>query len=129
MDLEKLYDILTETTMQLRNGELVREEIELVDMQFLKIGVDKQEAERHRAELMALLDAYPQPERLAAGPSYIEVGAAIGDQGAAFCLFALGKTLGLWEVITPATFGFAGQEAADLAGTGMIMITGYRKAA
>ncbi len=102
--------------------------VEKVDMQFLTIGVDKATAEKHRADLVALLDAYPDPATLASGPSYIAVGAEIGDQGAAFQLFALGKVLGLWDVITPASFGMSGQEAADMAGRGFIMITGYRPA-
>lgn len=102
--------------------------LEKVDMQFLTIGVKKSEAETVRAELVALLDTYPDPATLAGGPSYIAVGAEIGDQGAAFQLFALGKVLGLWDVITPASLGLTGQEAIAAAGSGFIMITGYRPA-
>src|SRR5882724_8012570 len=110
MDMKRLHEILNDTTAQLRKGEVIREEkrdgldvltidamphesevggVEKVDLQFLTIGVDKAKAEKRRAELVALLDDYPQPARLASGPSYIEVGAEIGDQGAAFQLFAL----------------------------------------
>jgi hypothetical protein len=97
-----------------------------VDMEFLVIGVDTAAAERHKAELIEILKDYPQPERLAAGPSYIEIGAEIGDQGAAFQLFALGKVLGLWSVITPATMGCTGAEARQMAGRGFVMMSGYR---
>lgn len=100
--------------------------LEKIDMEFLTIGVDKTAAENERSGLVDLLNAYPQPDRLAAGPSYIEVGAEIGDQGAAFQLFALGKVLGLWDIITPASMGMKGAEARQLAGSGFIMITGYR---
>lgn len=160
MDLKRLYEILSETTMQLRKGAVVhgskhlvdainegREldkepggvvtidamphvsevvpDTETIDMEFLVIGVDRAAAEKHKAELISILDTYPQPDRLAAGPSYIEVGAAIGDQGAAFQLFALGKVLGLWDVITPGAMGVTGDAARQLAGSGYIMITGY----
>ena len=103
--------------------------VEKVDMEFLVIGVDKAKAESHKAELIAILNTYPDPERLAGGPSYIEVGAEIGDQGMAFQLFAIGKVLGLWDVMTPASLGFKGEEAREMAGRGFVMMTGYRKAA
>lgn len=102
------------------------EGLEMVDVEFMVVGVDKAKAETRRAELRAILDAWPQPERLAGGPSYIEVGGVIGDQGAAFLLFALGKVLGLWGLITPASMGITGPDAREMAGAGFVMITGYR---
>ncbi|QPF81708.1 hypothetical protein IC762_12490 [Bradyrhizobium genosp. L] len=164
MDLNRLYKILNETTVQLRKGEVIHGTPELVDaikegvesdklpggvvtfdmmppandapddlvkvdLEFLVIGVNKVEAEKHKAELVNLLNEYPDPASLAGGPSYITVGAEIGDQGAAFQLFALGKVLGLWDVITPAMFGMKGEEATQAAGSGFIMMTGYRRAA
>jgi hypothetical protein len=152
MDLNRLYKILAATTVQLRKGPEITEretpnlkvteiyamppaddpkaaDLEKVDLEFLVIGVDKAAAERHKDELIEILKTYPQPERLAGGPSYIEVGAEIGDQGAAFQLFALGKVLGLWSVITPATMGFSGAEARAMAGSGFVMMSGWREAA
>lgn len=148
MNLDKLHEILSLTTVQLRKGAEITERdttsglhvtevyamphesevssVEKVDLEFLVVGVNKAAAELHKAELIELLKDYPDPEQLAGGPSYIAVGAEIGDQGAAFCLFALGKMLGLWDVITPATMGFSGQQAKDMAGAGYIMITGFR---
>lgn len=102
------------------------ENIERVDVEFEVIGVDRDKAEARRGEFIALMDSYPQPERLAGGPSYIEVGAEIGSQSGAFQMFALGKVLGLWDIITPSKMGFAGEEARQMAGSGFIMITGYR---
>lgn len=61
-------------------------------------------------------------ERLAQGPSYIELGAWIGDQGVALCLIGLGKILGLWDVVIPATLGIEGAEAEQMMGMGFIMI-------
>ena len=162
MNVDRLYKILSETTVQLRKGEMVHGDkhlvdaikqgrdldkepggvvtidamphvteapsgIEKVDLEFLVIGVDRAAAEENRMELVEILKTYPQPNRLAGGPSYIEVGAQIGGQGAAFQLFALGKVLGLWDVITPATMGFAGEEARQVAGSGFVMISGFKQ--
>ena len=164
MNLKRLYEILKETTIQIRKGDVIHGDktlvaaikagvesdklpggvvtfdmmqsesevadgLEKVDLEFLVIGVSKATAEAHRAELIGLLNSYPDPSTLADGPSYITVGAEIGDQGAAFQLFALGKVLGLWDVITPATFGMEGEEAKRAAGSGFIMMTGYNRAA
>jgi hypothetical protein len=164
MNLNRLYEILNETTIQLRKGEVIHGDkplvdaikagvesdklpggvvtfdmmptvaeaadgLEKVDLEFLVIGVHKAKAEQHRAELIGLLNTYPNPDSLASGPSYITVGGEIGDQGAAFQLFALGKVLGLWEVITPGSFGMTGAEAQQAAGSGFIMMTGYKQAA
>ena len=76
---------------------------------------------------MEILRGYPEPERLAGGPSYIEIGGVLGDQQEAFLLFALGKVLGLWSVITPATLGFEGPEADQLAGAGMVNMSGFKE--
>lgn len=164
MNLERLYEILSETTVQLRKGEVfegtpelveaaksddpealekagggvleifampheseARPDLEKVDLHFVTIGVDKALAEERRADLVAILNDYPDPEELAGGPSYIAVGGQIGDQGAAFQLFALGKVLGLWSIITPGTFGMTGKDADRAAGNGYIMISGYRR--
>lgn len=164
MNLNRLYKILNETTVQLRKGDVIHgskplvdainagvesdklpggvvtfdmmprvedaaDGLEKVDLEFLVIGVDKAKAEQHKAEFIGLLNTYPDPASLAGGPSYITVGGEIGDQGAAFQLFALGKVLGLWDVITPSLFGMQGDEAKQAAGSGFIMMTGYKAAA
>ena len=148
MDVNRLLEILAETTCQYRKGEAIQTTnqprlkviemydmphaseadayYELVDLHFIKVGVDKIKAECRRAELVHLLKDYPDPNELASGPSYIAVGARLGDQGAAFCLFALGKVLGLWGIITPETLGIEGDQARDLVGRGYIMCSGWR---
>ena len=147
MDLDRLYKILNETTIQLRKGpdveervsdlvrvtevfampheSLGRPDLERVDMELLTIGVDKARAEAIKPDLIAILRDYPRPGDLAGGPSYITVGAEIGDQGAAFQLFALGKVLGLWDVVTPGQLGMTGEAAKEMAGRGFVMMTGY----
>ena len=127
MNLKLLYEILGDTTVQLRKGSEVdshqsgnvqvteiyampheseSKDLEMVDCHFITVGVDKAKAKARKGELINLLKSYPQPERLAQGPSYIEVGGVIGDQGAAFQLFALGQALGLWNIITPWQYGY-----------------------
>ena len=101
--------------------------LEMVDVNFIQIGVDKERAEAVRKQFIEALDEYPEPDRLAGGPTYIEFGARVGSQDIALRAFALGKILDLWDVITPATFGFEGAEAEELAGRGFVLITGYKK--
>ena len=96
-----------------------------VDLHLATIAV-LPDAESYRRELMIILSQYPRPDRLAGGPSYIEVGAELGDQGYALRLFALGHVLKLWKVIVPRSFGFEGKEADELAGLGYVMISGLR---
>lgn len=90
---------VTEIYMMPHESE-ARPDLVKIDLEFVVVGVDALKAHQHRDEFIEILNSYPQPKRLAAGPSYIEVGAEIGDQGAAFQLFALGKVLGLWNIIT-----------------------------
>ena len=148
VNLERLHEIIRKTTVQLRKGEAVEEHqtgnihttevfamphedqvvndgIKKVDCHFIVVGVDKIKAEHYRDELFEILKTYPEPDRLAGGPSYIEMGRMIGDQGAAFQLFAIGQVLGFWEVITPKTMGFTGPFANQMAGSGMVMISGF----
>ena len=96
--------------------------LEFVDMHFVRVAVDRDKAEGVRQVVTDWCDAYP---RLSAGPSYIEVGAEIGDQGIALKLFAVGQVLGLWTVITPETMGITGADADRMAGNGFVMCTGY----
>jgi hypothetical protein len=150
MKIDRLYEILDATTAQYRKGpeiierregplEVVevfamphidevfaRDDIVKVDVHFMVIGVDAAKAAAYRDELIEMLRSYPQPDRLAGGPSYIEMGAAVGDQGAALRLFALGQVLKFWSVVTPAAFGLKGKDADDMAGVGYVMITGWR---
>ena len=172
MNLDRLYQILRETTAQLRKGEEVegdpqlvgavknfkggdnidelpggsvhiyamphesqaKDGIEKVDLHFIVVGVDKAKAEAHKDELVGILKDWPSEAwgnpipKLEEGPSYIHVGGAIGDQGAAFQLFALGKVLGLWDIITPAKLGITGEQANQMAGMGFVMVDGFKAA-
>lgn len=146
MDLDCLYRIIQETTTSFRKGEEVTEkdvgnvkvvevfniphqseaseDLVLVDCHFIMVGVDKAKAIKRRNDLVRILKEYPNFARLKKGLSYIEVGGEIGDQGAALRLFALGRVLDFWEVITPKTMGITGKAADELAGAGMVMTSG-----
>lgn len=76
-------------------------------------------------DLRTLLEAeYPQIDRLKQGPSYIEMGGALGDQGIALRLIGLGGILKLWTVVTPAMVGITGEDADGMAGAGFVMAGG-----
>lgn len=143
MDTAALYEILAETTTAFRNGSAIHEEggafyfmphvsqaapeLDLVDVHFLTVGVDKEKAAARRDAFIDILAHWPDRASLAAGPSYIAVGADIGDQQAALQMFALGHSLGLWQIITPKSLYLHGMEAEAAAGRGYIMISGWRE--
>lgn len=153
MDTKRLFEILGTTTVQLRKGEEVVDKqqegvrvveifamphkseagnLEKVDCHFVVIGVDKAKALGYKDEVVKILSDWPSEAwgapvpKLQEGPSYIHVGGVIGDQGAAFQLFALGQVLGLWNVITPKKLGIIGERADQMAGSGFVMIDGFR---
>lgn len=100
--------------------------IEVVDMHFVAVAVFKDQALIAWPEIEKSLIAYPNPERLDSGPSYIELAWSLGiEQETAFRLMAIGAALRKWTIITPATFGIEGPSADDLAGKGMVMISGW----
>jgi len=151
MKTEKLYRILQDTTRVYRKGKVVErkelgniEVIELfgydhtskastenncekVDMIFVDVVVDKTRAEQYRADLEEILKQYPQPEGLTRGPSYIELAQNLGmEQEGVLRLMALGKTLGLWDVISAKTLGMDDATAREMADRGFLMISGYK---
>lgn len=99
MNLDRMHAILADCCHQFRKGPEITErqtpalkivtvqlmphaeeaaaELEKIDVHFFIVGIDKPAAERHRAELLELLAAYPEPRELASGPSYIAVGARL----------------------------------------------------
>jgi hypothetical protein len=146
---DRLIEVLNETTVELRKGDSVEErqvggvavtdiymmphvaqagpDLELVDVVFETIGVDKAKAPTFREELIGLLDKLQADGLdLAGGPSYISTGGVIGSQSYAFRLYALGQVLGFWRVITPENLGIKGEEARSLAGSGFVYISGYK---
>ncbi len=151
MDAQKLYDIVQDSTRVFRKGESVErrqvgnvdvvelfgydrtkddpsgDNFDKVDMVFVDVVVDRAKAEQYRGALAEQLKGYPQPERLAGGPSYIELAPNLGmEQEGAFRVMALGKTLGMWNVISAKTLGLDDAQAREMAGQGFLMISGYK---
>jgi hypothetical protein len=99
---------------------------ELIQFLQIKVSLSKTKIAEHQEEIQEWLDNYPDPERLAGGPSYIELGAHIGDQGMAFVLMAIGKHFGWWDIMTGESLGLSLEEAQRMAGLGFLMISGYK---
>ena len=106
--------------------------VESVDCFFLDVPIAASKAQERRSEIVELLDRWPTEtgagpvSPLSAGPGYIHVGAVLGSQQLALIMFAVGKVLGLWGLITPQSLGFEGESAAEMAGLGFVMTDGYR---
>lgn len=148
MNLNRLYEILDQTTFQFRKGPIINKseagplsvveifdmpheseapaELTKVDVEFMVVGVDKDLAATFKEELVRIMTTYPKLERLAGGPSYIEVGGELGSQDGALRLFALGEVLGLWKVLTPAGMGLEGGEARYAAGRGLLFMSPWK---
>lgn len=103
----------------------------LVDCFLLKVRVHPGRAQEFAAELVKILEYYPQPRSLIAGPSYLQVGQALKgkvkspDLEGALRLFALGKVLGFWKIHTPAELASNDEQAQEMAKNGHITITGF----
>ena len=54
--------------------------------------------------------------------NFIEIGAWIGDQGAALILMGMGKLLDLWELFTPTSMGAPPDMAKMMAQEGLVSI-------
>ncbi len=150
MQTQKLNQILEESTYVYRKGEVVEERqegnvnvteffryphtskapvngVDKIDMIFVDVVVDKERAEQYRKDITDILKDYPQQERLVGGPSYIELAPNLGmEQEGTLRLMALGKSLGLWKILSGKTFGMNENEARKLAGSGFLMISGYK---
>lgn len=126
MNIETLVKILNESTMIINDDTALPQGAVEVDCVLTKVFVHVENAKKVKSDLCEFLKTYPQPDRLSKGPSFIEVGGEIGDQGMALRLFSLGDVLNLWNLITPKTFDMHGDQARDAAGGGFVMISGYK---
>lgn len=103
-----------------------------IDCHFVSVGFTEEAASLSHREfydsVLACCEGTFQQMRLsdwATGPSYIAIGAWIGDQTLALAFMALGELHGLWHVITPATLHVTDPGKANaLAGIGYVMVSG-----
>jgi len=105
----------------------------LIDVHFFQVAIDERlDHDRFNDLLEAAMDSPGEfntinTARMATGPSYIELGAWIGDQGLALRTMAAGQAVGRWDVITPARLGITDEQlAADMAGRGLVMVSGLK---
>lgn len=106
-------------------------EVEVVDV-WLPIAMRANKVKEFEHEMTQLLEEWPEKIDGAEAPlggelSYLQVGSLIGNQ-LAFVLFAYGKLLGWWAVMTPSTMlGLSKDDAMaqDMAGMGFIAVNGY----
>lgn len=150
--MQEIIDIIHECTRPYRKGEVITQENgevasvthvygyppvedllsgwEPVDMVFFVVGVWPSVAAVRRPRLVELLNdpkVWPNPERWALGPSFINIGGIIGDQELALRLMALGKVCGMWELVTPATMKAPEDMWNEVAAAGYIMTVGAPK--
>jgi len=153
MNILRLKEILDETTIEVRKGntiQLVEQhnegklkihrvygglpsegdvdlrniDMDRVDCFYIDVLVDTELAKEHKTELIQLLKDYPQPDRLKIGLSYQEMSNHLNDFRLAFPLFALGKTLKLWDVLLPTATEDKLRQAQAV--TGAIRTTGWQ---
>ena len=146
MNTDELARIARETTTVYRKGEGVKAvqlenvtvvEIQnyphadtaanaLIDMVFVEIGVNLPAAQAQRSAIVAAFGDYIGPESgldYRQGPSYLHIGADLGDQETALRLMALCSVLHIGQLMTPMHFGAEGREAQEFAGRGFIYLT------
>lgn len=149
MNLTTLTKILDDTTTVFRKGDVVTTKqvgtinvttvdafpaapeaeagLKQYDLHFVTVGVDPNLADDTKTAFIEQLNEWPDAAELVGGPSYIAVGATIGDQTRAFQFFALGAYYELWSIVTPEALGVTGDDADAMAGNGFIMCTGYHR--
>lgn len=97
-----------------------------IDLVFFKMKADQEaDAETLRKLIKEHKGVHCETDLLdGQDHNYLEVGAWIGDQGAALLLMGLGTLLGLWKLYTPPMLmRFMSRALAmELAGAGMILI-------
>jgi hypothetical protein len=108
---------------------------ELVDVHFVNVGFTERAADREglRSVVAAACaevghnDVTVSEHVLAEGPSYILLGAWLGDQELALRFLALAYHYGCAPPpITPASMGLSGPTADELAGRGYVMLGGWK---
>lgn len=148
MDRTRLMEVLNTTTCLISNGVRTQSKLpgipillwglllspldaeadrfEKIDCHFVTVGVNPQQAEAHRQDFLALLEQFPDAQRLYDGPSYKHVAGVVGDEMTALRVFGLGQALGLWKVILPVQVGIPPELADEAASLGLIVTTGYK---
>lgn len=122
--IEELREyVLSHTVTDVQNEKFPAESA--VDMVFMKVApVNSPDVEVFRSLIEQSVDGVFIPLDLLTAPeaSYIVVGAWIGDQCVAMRFMALGASLGLWSILSGASFGMPADLTLQLAGQGCLSI-------
>lgn len=99
------------------------EDYDVIDVHFFIVWVHKGAAPEVQSVIRDYVMKHCPAETLAGGPSYITLGADVGDQSRALRIMAFGASAGWWDLITPKTLRIVGEQADRLAGSGFVMVT------
>ena len=116
-----LSNYVQEHTVCIRPGTSV--DGELIDVHYFKVAVRNSPNVQDFIRLVKAHDSTldfndEQPH------SYIEIGAWLGDQGAALRFMALGTAIGVFELTTPTTIGCPEPVRDEMAGLGYVLVEG-----
>lgn len=134
MDTVRVNLILLDCHVDVTEGQEMPPGVEVVDV-FMMVPLDAKKVHGYAEEMIELLKMWPSETFGSPVPllgeeiSYIIAGAVLGSQNQAFMLFAFGKLLEWWDILDPCTmlgFDKNSPEARELAGAGLISISGYR---
>lgn len=92
------------------------------DLIFFKVGYNIHVDPPDKEEFVALVKEHFPHWLDGEEHSFIEIGADIGDQGAAMMTMGLGKLLGVWELLTPRSLGLPEDLAMTMAQQGLVTI-------
>jgi hypothetical protein len=98
-----------------------------INVHFFEVAVQDNIAPILAEDLAVYLSDLCTEDFLRKGPSYIELGAVLGDQRLALTVMAVGEALRLWEVITPAKLGVIGVPGDQMAGQGCVLTDGFKR--
>lgn len=129
--VQELAQLIRRVTVQANSGD-GRTLEGFIDLGFFQVTIEDAEGKPQlTAEefLPVLRAAFEQKtgefadmdlEGFLQGPSYITLGAWLGDQGVAIALIGVGALLELWDVASPETLGITGPEADSMRGMGFL---------
>lgn len=94
----------------------------LIDVHFFICAVHIERADQYRREFWRLIQ--PMRNFLKTGPTDIQIGERLGDQGLALCFIALGEAMGFWQI----SHESARNRRASGSG-GFLSVTGFKEIA
>lgn len=135
MDIARIEAILADSLGETDEANEPAVGCVIIDMSIVSISYNSIKVRSHAAEMIELLKDWPSESwghpipPLGEEINYIAAGGALEDQRRALMLFAFGKLLDWWDILSPvAVFGMSKDDpvAQQLVGGGLLSIIGYR---